>query len=110
MTIEMNPVWLVELRAISTDILRVEVIVSSGDKGGVVDCRFLIGLLSGKRISGRLLLVNVSVLLLLYVTHLLEVLFELLSWGEARQQREVGGHRICNLQYLFIRVRLILYD
>ena len=101
MPIEMNPVWLIELRAISTGILRVKVIVSSRDQGGVVDCRFLIGLLSGKWISGRFLLVDLSVLFLLYVAHLLEVFFELLSRGKARQQGEVGGHRICNLQYLF---------
>lgn len=108
MSIEMDPVRLIELRAISTDIFRVEVIVSSGDKRGVVDHWFLIKLLSGERISGRFLLVDISVLLLFYMAHFLEVLFELLRGGKSWKEREVGGHRFCNLQYLFNKVRLII--
>jgi len=83
MPIEMNPVRLIELRAISTDILRVEMIVSCRDKWCIVHCWFLVSLLSGKGVSSGFLFVDISILLLLNMTHFFEVLFELLSGSEA---------------------------
>ena len=88
----MDPVRLVELRRILASMLRVEVVMSGGDEGSVVDSRLLIYLLSWKRIAGRFLLVDVAVELLLGCTHLLVVLFELLGRCEPWQQREIRSH------------------
>lgn len=99
MAIEMNPVGLVELRAVLGNVLGIEVGVCGGDHGGVLDHWFLEGLFPGQGVSAGLLLVDVPVVVLLDVAHLLVVLLELLRRRKARQQREVGSHRYCNLRY-----------
>lgn len=99
MSIKVHPVWLIKLRGVSVCVFRVEVLVRCGNDSFVVDHGFLIRLLSWERVTSRLLLVDISVLLLLDCTYSFVVLLELLGWGEPWQQREIRCHRFCNLRY-----------
>lgn len=82
MSIKVHPVRLIKLRSVSVCVLRVKVVVGCGNQSLVVDHGFLIRLLSRKRVTSWLLLVNISILLLLHCTHPFVVLLELLRGGE----------------------------
>ena len=92
MSIEMNPIRLIELRGIPIRILWVKMVVSCGDESLVVDNWFLIGLFSRKGIASWFLFVYVTVLLLFGCAYFSKVVLKLLSWSEAWQKWEIRSH------------------
>lgn len=94
MPIECDPVGLVELRGISGDVLRIEVVVRSRHHRFVIDLRLLIGGLPGERIAGGFHLVHVSIVLLFLGADLLVVLFEFLSRGETWKEGKIRSHEL----------------
>ncbi len=88
----MDPIGLVQLRGVLGDIFGVEVVVGSRDQGFVIDFRLLVNWLPGEGVPGGLDFVDISVIFLLFGTHFLVVLFELLGGGEPGQKGEVRSH------------------
>ena len=89
MSIEMDPVGLVELGGVFSAVFRVEMIVGGGDESRIVDSGLLIDLLSGERVASGFLFVDIAVGFLLVSADFLVVLFELLSRCEAWQEWEI---------------------
>ena len=61
----------------------------------------LVGWLSGQRVPSRLYFVYVSVVFLLFGTHFLVVLFELLRGSEPWEEREVRSHDYITYKNIF---------
>lgn len=79
----MNPFRLIQFRGIFAGIFGIEMIMSCGDLSRVIDDWFLIGLLSGERISGWFLFIDISIMILFDMADFSEMFFKLLGGSES---------------------------
>jgi len=97
----MDPVGLVQLRGVFRCVFGVEVVVGGGNKRFVVDLGLLERRLSWERVFSGLDFVYISIILLLFGTHLFVMFLELLGWSETWEKWKVRSHvYITYLKYI----------
>ena len=80
----MYPIWLVQLGGILGDVFGIEVVVSGGDEGFIIDDWFLIRNFPRERVLNRLDIIDISIFLLFSRAYFFVVLFKFLGGCKSR--------------------------